>query len=44
MERVEYLCISEVEAIGFEAKNKVKGGMSYVDEVSNSGADVVFCP
>ena len=41
---IEYVDILEVESIGFDEKNKVKGGMRNVDGVSDLGIDILFYP
>lgn len=40
----EYIDILEVEFIGFDEKNKVKGGMRNVYGVSDLGIDILFYP
>lgn len=40
----EYVDILRLEAIGFDEKNKIKGGVRNSDGVSNSGTDILFYP
>lgn len=44
MQTTDYVDILQVESIGFDEKNKIKGGVRNSDGVSDSGTDTLFYP